>query len=193
MSVSDLMYLFSITMMIPLGTACAREKVNNKSESGDFKVCYVVYMLYIWLSDFLTSCLALLNIIIEIFVTVQRILLISTGALHNQTRPTHRPLVVCATFFAISLAIYSPVLFMHKVRSEETRNETTSSVRKDYFYERTEFGKSKGALFLVESITIVRFFLVIVVLTIVNIVASIIYAAYYKKKRATIQAIRGLS
>jgi hypothetical protein len=137
MSVSDLVYSISITMMVPMAKACSWEKENNQSEDADLQVCYVLYTLFLWVSDFLTSCLALFNIILEIFVTCQRIRLMTKGAVYNQTKPKLRPLVVFALVFAVSLTIYSPVLFMNEVRTEETRNETTGSVRKDYFYEKT--------------------------------------------------------
>jgi phosphatidylglycerophosphate synthase len=180
-------------MIVPIAKACSWEKENNQSENADLKVCYVLYTLFLWVSDFLTSCLAFFNIILEIFVTCQRIRLITKKAVYHQTRQKFRPIIVFALVLAVSLAIYSPVLFMNEVRTEETRNETTGSVRKDYFYEKTAFGKSNEALYLLESITALRVFLVIVVLTVVNIVAAVIYAAFYRRKGAMKHVLRGLA
>jgi hypothetical protein len=193
MSVSDLIYSVSMIMIVPIARACSWEKENNKSENADLKVCYVLYTLFLWVSDFLTSCLALFNIILEIFVTCQRIRLITNVGVYNQTREKLQPLTVFSIVFAVSLAMYSPVLFMNEVRCVETRNVNMSSVRKNYYYEKTAFGKSDSALYLLESITALRVFLVIVILTVVNIVTAVIYAAYYRRKRAMKHVLRGLA
>jgi hypothetical protein len=194
MSVSDLIYSVSMIIIVPIAMGCSWEKKNFQFENqADLQVCHILYTLFIWVSDFLTSCLAFFNIILEIFVTCQRIRLISTGSVKNQKRQKHRPLIVFTLVFAVSLAIYSPVMFMNEVKCEELRNETTGSVRKDYFYKKTAFGKSNEGLYIVESITALRVFLVIVVLTVVNIVAAVIYAAFYKRKRAMKHEIRGLT
>jgi hypothetical protein len=192
MSVSDLIYSMSITMMVPLAASCYWKKEHDKSENADLKVCYVLYTLLLWVSDYLTSCLALFNIMLEIFLTCQRIRLIKSDTVLNQARQRPRPLVVCAILLTISLTVYLPVLFMNETTSKETRNETTGSVRKDYFYQKTDFGKSSGASRLAESITIMRMCLVIVILTIANTIASVLYGRFYRKKNAILHVIRGL-
>jgi hypothetical protein len=170
-----------MTIQMPLLWACMWERDNNNGMVADLMVCYGAYTLMIWLSDFLTSALALFNIIVEIFVTYQRISLISRHAINKREKP---PWVVCSCVLFFSLAVYSPALFMKEVDNLETRNETTGVVRKDYFSKKTVFGKTSAALLIEETLTLVRISLVTCVLTIVNIVASAKFTAFYKQKSA---------
>jgi hypothetical protein len=175
MSVSDFVYSLSMVMMIPLSTACFWVKENNKDEDVDITICYVFYKHNLLFQEYLTSCLALFNIILEIIVTCQRIRLLSREA---RSENMSRPWVVCVLAFGFSLAFYSPVLFMNEVYAVETRNETTSAVRRDYLYGKTKFGKSVEGLFLAKLLALVRIILVTVVLTIANIIASIKFTAF---------------
>jgi hypothetical protein len=176
-----------MTVMTTLLSNCAWEKDNNKSENADISICFLFSILDILLSNYFTSCLALSNIIIEIVVTCQRVIIISNKGSNERAR---RPWLVCLIIFIISLTVYSPVLFMSQVKTEETRNVTT--VRRDYYPGMTDFGKSKVGLFLKQLIALLRIGLVLVVLSIVNCIASVKYTAFYNRKLALKEIIRGL-
>jgi hypothetical protein len=178
-----------MTLIIPFGSACARERENNQANNTDLTVCYVLYTLIVWLPDFITSSLALFNICVEILVTYQRISLISRPA---RSEREDTPWVACSLIMVVSLAAYTPALFMKEVYNVETRNKTTGGVKIDYFSKKTEFGKSSTALLIEESLTLVRMVLVICVLTIVNIVAFVKFTAFYKQKSALKEIIKGI-
>jgi hypothetical protein len=188
-SVADAMYSIIMTMLTTLVSFCLWEFNNDKSLNVDLKVCYVNSLLDILLAEYFTSCLALFNIIVEIVVTWQRVVMISKKSNHERA---YRPWVICVLIFAFAMAVYSPVLFMSRVRTEETRNETNGAVRRGYFPEKTEFGKSQEGLVIMKLTVLVRMILVIVVLSIVNVVASIKFTAFYKRKLALKEIIRGL-
>jgi hypothetical protein len=189
MSVADGMYTLTMVIMTTLISYCVSEREKNSSEDSDIKVCFAYALFNIWLSDFLSSSIALFNICVEILVMYQRILLISREARNEKMR---RPSFVCAFIFTISLVVYSPVLFMSHIRTEAIRNEITGAVRREYFVEKTEFGKSESGLLIMKLTVFVRIGLVIVVLSIVNVIASIKFTAFYKKKSALKDIIRGL-
>jgi hypothetical protein len=186
MSVVDALYVIIMTVMVTLLSNCAWEKKNNTPENVDMNHCLLFSVLDILLSDYFTSCLALFNIITEIVVTCQRVVLIT-----NNSETLYRPWVVCLVIFIISLAVYSPLLFMSKVYTEEMRNATTGVVHRGYYPARTDFGRSKVSLFIKQTTAFLRMGLVLVVLSIVNLIASIKYTAFYNRKSALTEIIRG--
>jgi hypothetical protein len=192
MSLSDVIYSLIFAILIPISRACMWQKENNSAEDADLKVCYIASVLFIMLSDYLASCLALFNISIEIFVTCQRVIIVSRDLTANEKRQRLRPWAICLLIFIVSLTVYSPVLLMNKVQLVEIRNETTGAVRRDYSNEKNEFGRTSGGLFIIKLVTLFRMFLVTVVLTVVNIIASIKFTAFLKRKSALKETTTGL-
>lgn len=151
-------------------------------------VFYAVLVLYVAVSEYLSSCLALFSIVLECFLTVQRILLVANTGTALQQRPlvarirralTAPPSVscVCAWLFAVSLAAYLPVLFMRRIQTV-----TLSGAAFDYRLEKTLFGQSYAAKSLITGIKIARILLVTVVLAILNAVNIVQFNAYTKRK-----------
>jgi hypothetical protein len=190
MSLSDAIYTLSgLITMIPLKSACPKDN-NEKLENINLNSSYALSVLSLLLSEYFTSCLALFNILIEIVITCQRIGLISRG---NRIESRNRAWLVCATLFAASLAIYTPVLFINEVDVVETiSNQTTNLLERDYTYRKTEFGKSTSGYIVFKIIIIFRVTLVTVVLSIVNVIASVKFTSFFKRKHAIKKSIRGI-
>lgn len=152
----------------------------------------ILIIAYVILSEYLTSCLAIFNIIMECFLTVQRIIVIlnKTSKFANFQRVG----LVSSLIFVFSFAIYAPVLFMTKPQFYETLNFTRdgkpASFKNDYVMAKTKFGKTKLALWFVNGLTIARMFMVIVVLLILNIIVIAIMKLYLNKTILRQQAPR---
>jgi hypothetical protein len=189
MSLADALYTLSMSLFVPVSSLCVWLRENERDDDVDLLICYVSMWHYILISEYFTSCLALFNVLVEIHITCQRIKLISSEARNNEK--AMKPFVICTVIFAVSLAVYSPVLFMNKITTVETRNETTGAVRRDYINGKTEFGKSQAAVYIEKSLTVFRIFLISVALSIVNVVASVKFTAFYKRKSALKERIRG--
>jgi hypothetical protein len=189
MSLADAVYTLSMALGVPFSNWCSWLHENNNDQNIDFIVCYYSAWHYILVSEYFTSCMALFNILVEIHITRLRIKLISREARNNETE--HRPWIVCMLISLASFAAYTPVLFMNEVISVETRNETMDTVHKDYFNVRSQFGQSSNATFFEQFLVITRICLISVVLTVVNAVASVKYTAFYKRKSAMKEIIRG--
>jgi hypothetical protein len=76
----------------------------------DPNIYFFVLFLFIFVSDFLTSVLALFGILLEIFLSVHRLILI----IDNECHLRHlRVLLVCVIAFVISTLAYTPTLFVN--------------------------------------------------------------------------------
>ena len=76
-SISDVLYSLSMIVALPLLSACADQKEQNSSANADLQVCRLYFELQIYLGDYLTSCLALFNIVVEVLITFQRMILLT--------------------------------------------------------------------------------------------------------------------
>jgi hypothetical protein len=189
MSIADAVYTLSMTLIIPFSSWCGWLQDNNNYKDFDLITCLPTLWHYKLVSEYFTSCLALFNILVEIHITCQRIKLISKEARNNEIE--HRPWIACVIIALVSLTVYSPVLFINQARTVEIRNETTGSIQRGYFNEKTDFGNSSEAKLIEQMLLFTRIFLISVVLTVVNSIASIKYTAFYKRKSALKELIRG--
>lgn len=84
----------------------------SQCEQRKLQLPYQIYVLVV--ANYLTSCMAINNIIIELFLSVQRLCIISNWSfLQNISAP--RGVLVILT---ISAVYYSPVLFLNKISSQ---------------------------------------------------------------------------
>jgi hypothetical protein len=179
MSLVDIAYVALISIMY--FTVCTGNPGGMCGTDWD----YVNLLIYIVFSEFLTSALALFNILLEIFLTVQRIFQIS----FNKSR-LHKLSVfkTCLILFSISLVYYSPTLAMNRIDTVYRENGT----RRAYVLSKTPFSKTNLGVALVTGMTVCRIALVTVVLTIVNIVAMIKFNAFLHRKSKLEQKISNI-
>jgi hypothetical protein len=165
--------LYGIFVLSIVWTECPKENPNECSP-----YLYLVHLiLFIGVSEYLTSCLALFNILLEIFLTTQRIFLISNLQIYRNASVKR----VCFALLFISLIFYSPVLFMNQITSLYSKNEHSSRVV-NFKRVRTEFGKTEYIKWTLIGLNSTRVALVTIVLLILNIVAIIKFNQYFERK-----------
>jgi hypothetical protein len=172
MTIADLVYTTLISIMF--FTVCH----NNPHGKCGSQIDYFNLVIYIFVSEFLTSSLAIFNILLEIFLTLQRIVIIS----HINSRLRHASVYkVCLVLFSISLAFYSPMLAVHRI---DIINKTTSKHEPvDYKLSRTNFGMTNLSIGMKTVMNIIRIILVTLVLSILNGIVLIKYKAFLVNKK----------
>jgi hypothetical protein len=141
---------------------------------------YALYTAFIWISDYLTSCLALFNVLLEIFITLER--LYSVTNLLPSTKSSTKIIVVSLVIFIISFTVYTPVLFMDHVEMKLYQDPEMGF--KQYQLGKTAFGKSQAASIIMNSINIFRVFLFSFVLFILNLITVVRLKRHLLRRRA---------
>lgn len=112
----------------------------------------LIYTLYF--QDYFTSCLAINNILIEIYVSLQRLMIISNKKFLQNSRP-----IFIIVFIAIfSIIYYMPVIFLKIIAYKN----------KKYVLENTTFGLSSSAKIISIFLSLTRLILASVVLFSIN-------------------------
>lgn len=179
MSISDSIYTGSMVMLAIMSIACG----NNSSRCGQ-EAHFSLVLLYLIISEYLTSSLAFFNILVEIFLSIERLLLIS-GV--KNLLDKSKTLLMSSILLIVSLLVYSPILFMNYVKdvkvplaSNHSTNQTTS-FRTDYAPMKTEFGRSSLAMSIITALTLIRILLATLVLIILNSAVIIVLRFYFNK------------
>jgi hypothetical protein len=173
MSIADCLYSGSLFFLGMFAKYCYAHSV---SATGYF----IFLLLYIIISEYLTSSLAFFNIILELFLTGQRIVIISNNV--DSCLKTAKFKHVFALLASVSLAVYAPTLFMNSISAAMVEDTSKNLVYLDYRLVKTEFSLTKTAAAYVTTMNIARMVLVTCVLFILNIIASIKFRAFLKKK-----------
>jgi hypothetical protein len=165
--------LYVLCTMSLIWTQCPREEPNECSP-----YLYLANLiLFIAASEYLTSCMALFNILLEIFLTMQRIFLISNTRIYRNASVKK----VCSILLLTSLAFYSPVLFIYNITSSYTKN-ANGSQEISFKRVRTEFGKTYYAKWTLIVLNSTRVALVMVVLLVLNVTAIVKFNVYFEQK-----------
>jgi hypothetical protein len=132
--------------------------------------------MYILISEYATSALILANIIIEIFLTAQRLALVAhTSFCIKKVRVK----TVCLFILSATLLAYLPVLFMNTI--EPVRDPKTNEII-NYRLGKTRFGRHKIARVIVVFLTGTRITLVTIVLFALSASSVVIFYRFYKQK-----------
>jgi hypothetical protein len=123
------------------------------------------FILYIALDEYATSCLALFSILVEIFLTIQRICVITnTRSLAISSKVKQVTLLI----LIVSFLAYTPTLGMYELNS--------------YRITRSRFGRSQLAVAIQTVLGTLRLCLVLVVLFALNIVTIVKLRAFLNAK-----------
>lgn len=131
---------------------------------------YLRYWLYIIIEDYLTSCLFMMNILIELLQSFKRLFVIS----NNKNMNTLSVSFYIIFFFLFSFTFYSPVVFLNKVVFINNTNE--------YKVEFTKFGTSKFGRLIPFLLSLIRLTLATIVLFLINILTFVRFKKYFKRK-----------
>jgi hypothetical protein len=132
-------------------------------------------MFKIIIDNYFTSCLAIFVILIEIHLSIQRLLILknTTLCIINQDYK-----IIIFILFLFSLIYYLPQLFIQNILStryisynNNNNNHTNNSMnRVSYSLVNTNFGNSLSGNYIPISLTIIRIVLGTIVLTFINII-----------------------
>ncbi|CAF0953128.1 unnamed protein product [Brachionus calyciflorus] len=160
-SLVDLFYSFIVAFysLYSCGSLCDSLNSNSLSKS--------IYMLV--LDDYFTSCLAICNIFIELYLSTQRYLLIKKRKLVEKFKTC----VIISAIFTISLIYYSPILFIKKII--KTKDDGYETIR-------TKFGETNLGSTIPIILSCIRLILASFILLIINILTLFYFTKYMKKK-----------
>lgn len=169
-SVSDIVYLVLTTWNI-------------------FKYCsecplyssFITQVYLIYLNDYLTSSLALFNILVDILISFQRYSILINKA-HCLNVPCKWMLLILLT---ISLAYYFPLVFFKDILviSNTTVSNTSNEYIVKYAATKNKLGVSDVGRILPIAMTVGRIFLGVIVLTLINILNAYEFRKRFSKKR----------
>lgn len=119
--------------------------------------------------DYLTSCLAINNILIEIFISIERLCIVSNKCYFQKL--SFQPVVFTIGIF--SLLFYTPVLFLESISNLGNGN---------YQLATTNFGNSEIGRLIPSVLTAIRLLLATVFLFSINVITLIKFKRHLNKK-----------
>jgi hypothetical protein len=183
MAFVDSFYLIALFLMRMIEIAC-----QGSPSEHCLSVHYEFYIAYIWISDYLTSCLAFFNILLEIFITLERLFTVSNHLprMKNSTKVK----IISLVILIISLCAYSPVLFMKRVELKPDQDPDVEI--KQYKLAKTEFGESKAATVFLNCLNILRAVLYSFVLLALNLLVVFRFNRFLKRRRIYLETMRSI-
>jgi hypothetical protein len=133
--------------------------------------------------DYILSCMAIFNLLIQIFLSLQRIFLVLNKNLLQNISVIKSILILAS----ISLIFYSPILTIQRIELSHpnaTLNKNTSVL---YSIVQTEFGGSAFGLQVRTIVSSLRIILATVILTITNFINFITFKRYFDKRKKLIK------
>lgn len=161
-SIADFLYMLMISVYVLFSCGSPCENLNSK------KLYRQIYMIA--LDDYLTSCLAIYTIIIELFVTIQRYCMFTTKSYFQSQQPN----IVMISTTVFSLVFYTPVVFLKKI---------VYLGENSYEIQYTKFGLSKPGRVIPIVLSTIRLFIASIVLLVINIFTLVKFKKYLKKKQ----------
>ena len=128
--------------------------------------------------DYLTSCLAIFSIFLEIFLTLQRyFLIINKKYLKDVTAIKIVPILAI-----ISLIYYLPVFFNRVIANDEIFVISLNKTVIFHKYSTTEYGRSEAGRSILIFLSTVRIGSVMIILFILNIMTIFAFKKFMSKK-----------
>lgn len=139
-----------------------------------FKTCYWSQIYIIYIADYLTSCLALFRIFLEIFISIERYLIVL-----NKKYLANLPYYLVILFlFIVSLLFYLPLLFFKEIT---TNSNISMNYSMQFAIIKNDLGLSLFGRLIPILLTFLRIFLGTIVLVVINLMS-----VYEFKKRFSI-------
>jgi hypothetical protein len=167
-AIGDFLYLSTIMMNHTIKLVC------NPSSKCSSEANYASHFMTLAISDYLTSCLAIFGIVFEIFLTIDRILIIKNKKWLKNLKMRY-PLIILIAF---SLLFYLPVVFLKHIVAVTSENKPLN-----YKLTLTDYGSSKIGRLLPIILYSIRIGLVTIVLLALNITSIFIFRSYFNKKK----------
>ena len=123
-SISDFIYLFALSFQLLY--YCSINKIRQSLP---------IQLFIITVDDYVTSALAIFYILVEIWISFQRYLILKNKKLLENV--SYKRII---SFFAVfSFIYYFPAIFLHKVVTVSIFNNSTQKNQTFYFTEKTKF------------------------------------------------------
>ncbi|CAF0813757.1 unnamed protein product [Brachionus calyciflorus] len=167
-SVNDFFYCFILSFYVlsACGTIC--DDLRGKS--------IFTQIYYLYFGDYLTSSLALIGILIECFVSTQRLFIFLKSKFLQNLRPKY-VLIFIITF---GLLYYIPVIFVSKIKKiEGTEN--------DYELVLSDFGASTIGSIIPLVLSTIRLILASIVLFFINMITLSYFKKQLEKKKKIVK------
>jgi hypothetical protein len=172
-SIGDFAYSSLMLFYSTLSYFCAGLMCNNEFN-------YLFLLFFIIISEYVTSCLALFNIMTETYLTYMRLKSLTNARLGNVKSKKMKTKRIILIIFTISFVVYVPVLFSYKIEDEK------SSQLSYPFYvnklSKTKFGKTKLQKAILMTLSLARIIFVTIVLLFLNMWTMINFRKYMEKK-----------
>jgi hypothetical protein len=144
---------------------------------------YIIYKYVI--VDYLTSCMAIFNILIQIYLTIQRLFLVLNRKFTYQLNTIY----VFAILIFISLLFYSPMLFIQQVNITEGSNFSNNTNKTiSYSIVPSDLGKTIFGKTMLVVMPVLRIGLATIVLPVLNIIKLIFFRKYFQRKHMVLKS-----
>jgi len=177
-SINNFFYLLSVFKFFNCDQTCV------PNQGTLFHLLY-----YIAVDEYLSSCMAIFNLLIQIFLSFQRILLVLNKKFFQNITPFKGILGISI----ISLIYYSPVLTIQKIElsiANVTRNSTIEE-KPIYSIVSTNFGLSPFGQSIRIVLYSIRIILSTFILTILNVINYVLFKRYIKNKEKLLKKSEG--
>jgi hypothetical protein len=133
-----------------------------------------IYIIIV--KQYLTSCLAIFTILIDLILSIQRYFILSNDKRSYLFKPYKCIILIV---FIISFIFYMPVLFQNNILAK-INSESDNIV--EYSLIETEFGKSSMGNYLLIILSLIRIFLGIILLSFINLINAIIFRKRFENR-----------
>jgi hypothetical protein len=173
MSIADFLYMSVLALSNIINKQCA-----SSSTQCNLSAEYFTFFLYISFNNWLSSALALFNIIIENFLTIQRLFMLT-----NRRFPAKLTVLrVVLAVFGFSIIWYSPTLFTSEIvmRKIDLVNASVT----EFKMVNTDFGNSLVGMITPVVLSFGRLCLSGPILLALNVYNIYVFKQYLNKKKS---------
>jgi hypothetical protein len=149
----------------------------NGCEKIDKPLLLIIYFIVI--DEYLTSCMAVFNLLIQIFLSLQRIFLVLNKS-YLQNISLIKSILILAS---ISLIFYSPILTIQRIELSHPNATSNAHMPLLYSIVHTHFGETAFGQSVPTVLSSLRIFLATILLSIVNIINFIAFKRYFEKRK----------
>jgi hypothetical protein len=183
-SMGDLAYTSLMLFYSVLSDLCTTNQCNTF-------FYYIFLLLYVLISEYVTSSLAFFNIIMQVYISFQLFYRVLDGSSFrsyshsNIYKSDSKTKMVIIVLLMISFLAYTPNLFTYHIETVDVKRNKTDDIDNNeipFKLARTKFGKTNLSRLLLTCMTCIRIFFVIIVLLVVNICILVKFRKYMRNK-----------
>jgi hypothetical protein len=172
-ALADILYCLCIITIPMIILVCGMRSGQPNAMCGR-SAYHSFFIVFIILDEFLSSALALFSILADIFITIQRIYLMSNSESFVMSL---RARTVCFVLLMVSLSAYAPTLFMYEVSQSQSIVKLV----------RSKFGQSNLGLSILSALGLARVLLSSVVLLVLNLFTVFKLKAHLREKMRLVE------